>query len=115
MSTTRSFSATTTDWRQREACRFRAGRSRAGRGLAARNSLADGLAENDAADIIDTLMSPEVHLILTVARWLECRPLRTLAANALSTQLLPRERPVRSLAGTDTLCQRRGRCCWPRL
>jgi AcrR family transcriptional regulator len=42
------------------------GQSRLARELAARHALADGLAENDAADIIYTLMSPEVHRILTV-------------------------------------------------
>jgi hypothetical protein len=93
----------------------RAGRSRVARELVARDSRADGLAENDAADIIYPPMSPEVHLILTVARGWSADSYEHWLANALSTQLLSRERPVRSLAGTDTLGQRRGRCCWRRL
>jgi hypothetical protein len=45
-----------------------AGQSRVARALAERGALADGLTEARAPDIIYTLMSPEVHQILTAER-----------------------------------------------
>jgi AcrR family transcriptional regulator len=65
------------------------GQSRIARELAARHALADGLAENDAADIIYMLMSPEVHRILTVERGWSADRYQQWLASALSTQLLP--------------------------
>jgi AcrR family transcriptional regulator len=64
------------------------GQSRIARVLAERHALASGVGEADAADIIFTLMSPEVHRILTVERrWSADRYERWLAT-ALSAQLL---------------------------
>jgi hypothetical protein len=66
------------------------GQSRIVRVLANRDALADGLAEPEAADIVYTLMSPELHRILTVERgWSADRYEQWLAA-ALRALLLPR-------------------------
>jgi AcrR family transcriptional regulator len=65
------------------------GQSRVVRALADRDALAKGLAEMDAADIVYTLMSPEVHRILTVERgWSPDRYERWLAT-ALRALVLP--------------------------
>jgi hypothetical protein len=65
------------------------GQSRVARALAERHALAGSLGEADAADIIYTLMSPEVHRILTVERnWDPDRYQRWLAT-ALCALLLP--------------------------
>jgi AcrR family transcriptional regulator len=66
-----------------------AGQSRVARALAERHALAGGLDEAAAADIIYTLMSPEVHRILTVERkWSPDRYEHWLAS-ALCALLLP--------------------------
>ena len=67
------------------------GQSRVARALAERHALADGVTEGDAADVVYTLMSPEVHRILTVDRgWSADRYERWLAG-ALADLLLPRQ------------------------
>jgi AcrR family transcriptional regulator len=45
-----------------------AGQARVARALKARNALAKGITERQALDVIYTLMSPEVHRMLTVER-----------------------------------------------
>ncbi len=74
------------------------GQSNIARSLASRHVLADGLSEDDAIDIIYTLMSPDVHRLLAQERgWTPDRYERWLAA-ALKTLLLrrtaKRSRPV---------------------
>ncbi|MPZ95874.1 MAG: TetR family transcriptional regulator [Propionibacteriales bacterium] len=65
------------------------GQSRVVQALADRDALAEGLAEKEAADVVYTLMSPEVHRILTVERgWRPDRYERWLAT-ALRALLLP--------------------------
>lgn len=64
------------------------GQSRIVRELARRKALAPGLAQAAAADIVYTLMSPEVYRILTVERgWTEDR-YETWLAQTLRAQLL---------------------------
>lgn len=65
------------------------GQSRIARALAERGALAEGMRQAEAADIIYTLMSPDVHRILTVERaWSASRYERWLA-RALCSLLLP--------------------------
>lgn len=65
-----------------------AGQSRIARALAARGALADGLDEATAADVIYTLMSPEVHRILTIERGWSGGQYEEWLATALCAQLL---------------------------
>lgn len=72
------------------------GQSRVARVLAERNALTDGIDKANAADVIYTLMSPEVHRILTVERdWSADRYERWLAG-ALCALLLPAPAPQRT-------------------
>jgi AcrR family transcriptional regulator len=65
------------------------GQSRIARALAERGALPERITEADAADTIYTLMSPEVHRILTVERgWIADR-YESWLATALRAQLLP--------------------------
>lgn len=67
------------------------GQSRIARQLAERGVLADGVTEEDAADVVYTLFSPEVHRILTVERgWAPERFERWLA-RSLRALLRPSE------------------------
>lgn len=75
------------------------GQSKIGQALAARRLLADRLSEDDAIDVIYTVMSPDVHRLLTQERgWTPDRYEKWLAA-ALKTLLLrpaaKRPRPAR--------------------
>jgi hypothetical protein len=66
-----------------------AGQSSVARALAERGALADGVTEDEARDVIFTMMSPEVHRILTVQRgWSPDRYERWLA-RSLRALLLP--------------------------
>lgn len=65
------------------------GQARVVRALSTRGWLVEGIGESDALDIIYTLMSPEVHRILTAERgWSADRYERWLA-DTLSATLLP--------------------------
>ena len=65
------------------------GQSRIARKLAQRKALKPGLSQATAADIVYTVMSPEVFRILTVERgWSEHR-YESWLASTLRTQLLP--------------------------
>lgn len=65
------------------------GQSRVVGALADRDALAEGLAETEAADIVYTLMSPEVHRILTVERGWSPGRYEQWLATALHALLLP--------------------------
>jgi len=65
------------------------GQSRVARALSTRGWLAEGLDENDALDIIYTLMSPEVHRILTTERGWGPDHYERWLAHTLSAALLP--------------------------
>jgi hypothetical protein len=64
------------------------GQSRVVRALARRNALRAGLTQPRAADIVYTVMSPEVFRILTVERGMERGRVRSWLAHTLRTQLL---------------------------
>ena len=64
------------------------GQSRVARELAARGVLAPGLTEEAALDTIYTLMSPEVHRVLTVERGLSADQYEDWLARALVATLL---------------------------
>ncbi len=64
------------------------GQSRIARELASRHALADGMTKTKAADLIYTLMSPELHRILTVERGWTPRRYQTWLATTLRAQLL---------------------------
>ena len=65
------------------------GQSGVARALAERGALADGVTEDEARDVIFTMMAPEVHRILTVQRgWSPDRYERWLA-RSLRALLLP--------------------------
>jgi AcrR family transcriptional regulator len=82
------------------------GQSRVARALAARGALAEGIDEAAAADTIYTLMSPEVHRILTVERaWSADRYERWLA-DALCALLLPP--PAATAVASSVEAQRTG-------
>jgi AcrR family transcriptional regulator len=66
-----------------------AGQSRIASALAARSALADSLTEPDALDIIYTLMSPELHHILTAERHWSARRYEQWLARTLAAVLLP--------------------------
>lgn len=66
-----------------------AGQSRIVRALANHDALAGGLAEPEAADIVYTLMSPEVHRILTSERGWSPDRYEKWVATALRALLLP--------------------------
>jgi AcrR family transcriptional regulator len=65
------------------------GQSRVARALFARGALTHGLRESEAADIIYTLMSPEVHRILTVERRWHSDSYELWLADTLCATLLP--------------------------
>jgi AcrR family transcriptional regulator len=65
------------------------GQSRVARALSIRGWLAEGIGESDALDIIYTLMSPEVHRILTVERGWSADHYERWLADTLSAALLP--------------------------
>jgi len=65
------------------------GQSRVARALSTRGWLAEGLDENEALDIIYTLMSPEVHRILTTDRGWSPDHYEHWLAHTLSAALLP--------------------------
>lgn len=68
------------------------GQSRIASAVADRGALGDHLTQAEAADIVYTLMSPEVHRILTVERnWTADRYQQWLAS-ALRAQLMPARR-----------------------
>ena len=65
------------------------GQSGVARALAERGALADGVTEDEARDVIFTMMAPELHRILTVQRgWSPDRYERWLA-RSLRALLLP--------------------------
>ena len=66
-----------------------AGQSRVAAALGARGALAGGLTESAALDIIYTLMSPEVHHILTAERDWDADAYERWLARALAAALLP--------------------------
>ena len=66
-----------------------AGQSRVAQKLAERGALADGLTEARALDIIYTLMSPEVHQILTAERHRNADQYEHWLARTLAATLLP--------------------------
>jgi hypothetical protein len=66
-----------------------AGQSRVAQALAERGALADGLTEARALDIIYTLMSPEVHQILTAERHWNADQYEHWLARTLAATLLP--------------------------
>lgn len=68
------------------------GQSRIVKDLARRKALRSGLSQRDAADIVYTVMSPEVYRILTVERGWSEEAHEAWVAHTLRTQLL----------GTDT-------------
>jgi AcrR family transcriptional regulator len=74
------------------------GQSRVARALARQGALAEGLTEPDALDIIYTLMSPEVHHILTVERHWNPDKYEQWLARTLAAALLPphAQRPTRT-------------------
>ena len=76
------------------------GQSRIARVLAERQMLASGVSEAAAADIIFTLMSPEVHRILTVERGWSADQYEHWLTTTLCAVLLP-EPPARD-AGVDS-------------
>lgn len=65
------------------------GQSRIAHVLAERHALASGVSEADAADIIYTLMSPEVHRVLTVERGWSADRYEHWLATTLRAVLLP--------------------------
>jgi AcrR family transcriptional regulator len=65
------------------------GQSRVARALSTRGWLAEGIGESDALDIIYTLMSPEVHRILTAERGWSADHYQRWLADTLSAALLP--------------------------
>jgi AcrR family transcriptional regulator len=67
----------------------RRGQARIARALAARHALAAGITERHAADIIFTLMSPEVYGLLTVSCGWTAKRYRQWLAHAMTSQLLP--------------------------
>jgi AcrR family transcriptional regulator len=64
------------------------GQSRIARALADRHALPDGMTRTKAADLIYTLMSPELHRILTVERGWSPSRYETWLATTLRAQLL---------------------------
>lgn len=64
------------------------GQNRIARELARRNALRSGLSPRSAADIIYTLMSPELYRILTVERGWNDDDYEAWLSSALQTQLL---------------------------
>lgn len=70
----------------------REGQSRIARALAERGALVPALTESEAADTIYTLMSPEVHRILTVERAWSADRYEKWLADALCVLLLPAPR-----------------------
>jgi AcrR family transcriptional regulator len=65
-----------------------AGQARVAEALKARNALANGITERQALDVIYTLMSPEVHRLLTVERkWTADEYERWLASTLCATLL----------------------------
>lgn len=65
------------------------GQSRVARALAGQDALADGLTEARALDVIYTLMSPEVHHILTAERGWSADEYERWLARTLAGTLLP--------------------------
>jgi len=71
------------------------GPSSVARALAERGALADGVTEDQARDVLFTMMAPEVHRVLTVQRgWSPDRYERWLA-RSLRALLLPLDAPPR--------------------
>jgi hypothetical protein len=66
-----------------------AGQSRAAQALAKRGALADGLTKASAPDIIYTLMSPQVHQILTAERHWNADQYEHWLARSLAATFLP--------------------------
>jgi TetR/AcrR family transcriptional regulator, regulator of autoinduction and epiphytic fitness len=65
------------------------GQSGVARALADRGALADGVTEDEARDVIFTMMSPEVHRILTVQRGWSPDRYESWLARSLRALLLP--------------------------
>jgi hypothetical protein len=66
-----------------------AGQSRAAQALAERDALADGLTKASALDIIYTLMSSQVHQILTAERHWNADQYEYWLARSLAATFLP--------------------------
>ena len=67
-----------------------AGQARVARALKARNELAEGMTERQALDVIYTLMSPEVHHLVTVERQWSADQYQRWLADTLCATLLAR-------------------------
>ena len=71
------------------------GQGRIARALARSGALRPGISERDAADIVHTLMSPEVYRLLVLVRGWHPERYQRWLTDGLVDQLLPRPHPER--------------------